>query len=189
MHPNGPPDPGSEAGEERKEALSRAREAASRLLSVRARTVSEMRDRLRRKDFDAEVVEETVTWLLDRDLLDDAAFCREFLAGRLERRPRGRFGLVQELRKRGVARDLAERMVEEVLEEEGIDEADVARRAAERWLGKQSEDAREALGSGEPEETARKLRRRLYAHLERRGFPRGVARRTLDRVVGELDDD
>lgn len=176
----GPGDPDSD------ERASEARDAALRLLSVRGRSVSEMRSRLRRKEFEEEVVEETVRWLLDRELLDDAAFCRDFLSERLERRPRGRFGLVQELRKRGVARDLAERMVETVLDEAGVDEAEIARRAAGRWLAKQSDDALETLRTGEPDEAARKLRRRLYKHLERRGFPRGLARRVLDGAVEGL---
>lgn len=183
MSPPGPDHAGGEPGDE---AAAEARHAAVRLLSVRARTVSEIRRRLRRKDFETEVVEETVEWLLERDLLDDAEFCRDFLTERLRRRPRGRFGLVQELRKRGVARDLAERMVEKVLEEEGVDEGEVARRAARRWLDKQSGGARDALRTGEPAEAARTLRRRLYSHLERRGFPRGLARRVLDAVVDEL---
>lgn len=184
-----PPGAGPPGGDRDDDALARAREAALRLLSVRPRTISEMRRRLKRNDFGTEVVDETVEWLVERDFLDDVAFCRDFLTERLRRRPRGRFGLVQELRKRGVARELAERMVETVLEEEGVDEEAVARRAARDWLGKQSPGALDALGSGEPAEAARTLRRRLYSHLERRGFPRGLARRVLDEVVDGLGEE
>lgn len=167
----------------------RARDAAFRLLAVRPRTVSEMRRRLAAKDVPRDVVDDVVTWLLERDLLDDAAFARQFLEDRLRRRPRGPFGLVRELRKRGVDGDLARRAVDELLAERGIDEEDIARDTARRWLARQSPRIVEVLGAGEPRDEAERLRARLYAHLERKGFRRHVALEVVEEVrrgTGEL---
>ncbi|NIP60488.1 MAG: hypothetical protein GWM92_19080, partial [Gemmatimonadetes bacterium] len=50
------------------------------------------------------------------------------------------------------------------------------------WLARRSEGAARALRAGEPADEALELRRKLYAHLERRGFPRQVAREVLDRI-------
>lgn len=196
MSPSGEPGPGAgssgpggsgadaSAGDD--EAFREVRDDALHLLSYRGRTESEMRRRLRRKGHDEERVEAVVGWLLDRGYLDDRAFARDFVAERLRRRPRGPFALVQELRKRGVDRGLAEAVVERVMEEEGVDERAVARSAAGRWLRKQSESVREALGRQDRSDDGRSARRRLYAHLERKGFSRDAVRETVERVREEL---
>lgn len=165
---------------------SRARDDALNLLSYRARSVAEMRRRLRKKGHEPAAIDEAIDWLLDREYLDDRAFARQFLTERLRRKPRGPFALVQELRKRGIDRSLAESTVERIMEEEELDEGDLARAAADRWLDRQSVSTRSVLADGEPESDAKAARRRLYRHLERRGFRRSTARRILDEVVGEL---
>lgn len=162
----------------------RARDAALRLLAVRARTVAELRRRLRRKDFASGTVEAVLDRLRGEDLLDDEAFARDWIRERIARKPRGRFALVQELAKRGIDRGRAGEAVDEVLASEGLDEAEIARRAAEEWVGRRSEGEIEALRTGSPEARFGRVRRRLYSHLERRGFPRGLARRVVDRFSG-----
>lgn len=168
------------------EAVREARDDALRLLSHRARSVSEMRSRLRRKGHDEGRVEDVVQWLLDRSYLDDRAFARQFVSERLRRRPRGPFALVQELRKRGVDRSLAESVVESVMEEEGVDEGAVARSAADGWLRRQSEGVRSALTAGSSSDDGRSAVRRLYGYLERKGFSREVVRTTVDRLREDL---
>ena len=161
-----------------------ARDDALRLLAHRPRTVQEMRRRLKEKDHDPDTIDEVVEWLLDLEYLNDRAFARQFVAERIDRRPRGPFALVQELRRRGVERSLAEGTVRRVMEERGVDEAGLARAAAGRWLDRQSPSVRTALSEGGDE--ARSPRRRLYGYLERRGFRRSTARRILDEVEAEL---
>lgn len=177
-------DPGSDD-----EAVREARDDALRLLSHRARSVSEMRSRLRRKGHDDGRVEDVVQWLLDRGYLDDRTFARQFVSERLRRRPRGPFALVQELRKRGVDRSLAESVVRNVMEEEGVDEGAVARSAADGWLRRQSGDVREALAAGTFSDDGRSAVRRLYGYLERKGFSREVVRTTVDRLRDDLRSD
>ncbi len=177
---------GAEEQEEQNDAHVEARDAALNLLSYRARSVAEMRRRLRRKGHEEAAVEAVIAWLLDHGYLDDRDFARQFLLERLRRKPRGPFALVQELRKRGIGRALAETMVEAVMEEEDLDEDAVARAAAERWLRRQSEETVNLLGRSDSTDDGEAARRRLYAHLERRGFRRHTARRTLEGVVREL---
>lgn len=171
------------------EAVREARDDALRLLSHRARSVSEMRNRLRRKGHDEGRVEAVVQWLLERDYLDDRAFARQFVSERLRRRPRGPFALVQELRKRGVERSLAESVVENVMDEEGVDEGAVARSAADGWLRRQSGSVRAALAAGSSSDDGRSAVRRLYGYLERKGFSREVVRTTVDRLRDDLRSD
>ncbi|MDX1567725.1 MAG: regulatory protein RecX [Longimicrobiales bacterium] len=190
--------------DDRSETVSRARDAALHLLSFRARSVTEMERRLRKKDFDESVVSEVVTRLLDLGYLDDREFARQFLEERLRRRPRGPFALVQELQKRGVDRGLAEEVLDALMAEREIDEADLARSTARRWLSRQSRKVVVVLESGgspsSPDTTGsdpadgdaareafRKARRRLYGHLERKGFSRGVIREVVRDLLDEME--
>lgn len=165
-------------GDEEREA----RDAALRLLGVRARSVAEVRRRLRRKSFPSEVIDGVIADLRERGILDDEAFAAAWIRERILRRPRGRFALVQELRKRGIVRTRAEAAVDRVLAEDEVSEEEIARRAAEGWLARRPEAAARALRTGEPRDEAREARRKLYAYLERRGFPRRMAREILERI-------
>lgn len=160
----------------------RAREAALRLLSYRARSRQEARRRLYQKGFPAEVVEPCVARLTEEGLLDDEAFARSYVQETLRLRPRGRFGMVRKLQGKGVGRELAERVVEEVMGEEEVTEAALAREAAETWLGRQRRDARRALIGPRHDDAREKLRRRLYGYLGRRGFSAGATRDAMDHV-------
>lgn len=171
------------------DTIGKARDAALHLLSFRARTVTEMERRLRKKDFEESVVAEVVAWLLDLGYLDDREFARQFLEERLRRRPRGPFALVQELRKRGVDRHVAEEVLDALMSEREIDEGDLARDTARRWLSRQSHRVTRLLtgdARDEDGEESVKARRRLYAHLERKGFNRGVIPRAVDAALGEI---
>lgn len=178
----GPTEPRRDPGGDGPDDEARARDDALGLLAYRARSVAEMRRRLKKKGHAAPVVDDVVRWLREEGYLDDRAFARQFLEERLRWKPRGRFALVQELRKRGVERSTAESMVETVMEEEGVTEAELARSAARSWLDRQSRSTRIALRDGEPHEEAEAARRRLYGYLERRGFRYGTARRAVEDV-------
>lgn len=184
--------PRDDAGEEAEEdvvsdAVREARDAALNLLSYRARSVAEMEGRLGKKGFEGAVVAEVVSWLLDLGYLDDREFARQFLDERLRRRPRGPFALVREMQKRGVERGLAEEVLADLMAEHEIDETDLARDTARRWLTRQPArivrvlEEGDSVGSGDD---ALKARRRLYAHLERKGFRREVVRAVLDGITG-----
>src|SRR5690606_16109539 len=83
---------------ERKDLLWKAREAAFNLLSYRARSEAELRQRLRRKEFPDDVVEACVADLVEKGYVDDASFAASFVRDRVRGKPRGSRRLVQELR-------------------------------------------------------------------------------------------
>lgn len=147
----------------------RCREAALRLITFRARSTKELRDRLLRKGFGPPQIETVVEELIRSGLLDDASFASAFAIDRVRQRPVARRRLVLELRARGIdeatARDAAERAYEEA----GEDEVSLARRAARRFRRKRGEDDARAA-------------RRFYALLARRGFGREAIRE----VAGEF---
>jgi regulatory protein len=78
--------------------------------------------------------------------------------------------------KRGVARDVADDAVDEVLEEENVDEVAVAERVARKRLPS-------LAGSDAPTR-----RRRLYGFLARRGHDSETIRVVMSRVLGQGED-
>jgi regulatory protein len=165
--------------------LSRVREAALSLLAHRPRAREELRRRLRRKDFSEPVIDSVIAWLEERSYLDDDAFAEAFVRDRLRLRPRGRFGLHQELCAKGVAPEVAERAIARVLDEENLDELGLARGAAEAWARK-NPTAVEGFRDGNREARVR-ARRKLYGHLARRGFSGDAARAALEHVFTDAD--
>lgn len=147
----------------------RARDAALRLLAQRPRTESELRTRLARKGFPAEVIESCLTPLREKGLVNDSVFADMFTRDRIRFRPRGRRRVVQELRSRGVETASAEDAVNAAMGEAKVDDLALARAAAEKWRPR----------AGEERERAR---RRLAAFLSRRGF----GSEEVWQVVGEV---
>ena len=139
------------------------------MLAHRARTEAEVRSRLARR-FTPEVVSQTVARLRERRFLDDASFARGWRESRERRRPRGEGLLRHELLQRGVAPDV----IEDALQ--GFDAASNAYQAGHRL-------AQRISGA-----TCQEFRRRVWGHLQRRGFQQGVIRETVDRLCRELPE-
>jgi len=137
---------------------------ALELLSFRARSESELEDRLRRAGHSPAAATSALERCRELGYVDDHAFALAHVRDRLRLRPKGRRALRSELYRKGVDRDLAEAAIEEAFEESKLDETDLARRLA----------ARRARKPGGVEPAA--ARRRLAAYLSRRGFPPLVVR-------------
>ena len=150
-----------------KTETERARGAALRLLALRSRTVSEIRERLGRR-FDNNTVEKVVSRLLSDGLLDDADYAQQWRQSRERRKPRGPRMIAKELKARGVADDL----IKDALE--GYDSLEAARRAAFRYATRQSAADRTIFD------------RRVGAFLVRRGFETEVIRKVLQEFREEL---
>lgn len=128
------------------------------LLEHRARSVAELRRKLIEKGAPKGETDEVIGRLLDQKLLDDADFARQFARTKITGPGASRIRILQELRRKGVASDVAQRALDELGEEEGVDaSASIHRVAEKKWktLAKLDDFTR---------------RRRLYAFLARRGF-------------------
>ncbi len=113
-----------------------AMERAGRLLSSRARSEREVRDRLADASFTAEVIEEVVARLYDLDLLDDLAFATAWAEERAARKGTGPRALEAELAQRGIAPDVARQAVAAVLPEETGAAAQAAARLVRKVDGR-----------------------------------------------------
>lgn len=112
--------------------LKEAMERAGRLLSVRARTEHEIRERLATAEFSHAVIDQTISRLIELGLLDDLDFARRWVQERAERKRLGPRALRAELSAKGIAREVAD----EALEAEQLDEEALATEAASRWVHK-----------------------------------------------------
>lgn len=164
---------GDEVTEESLAALQRqdlawkAKESAIVLLSYRPRSEKELRDRLRRKEFPEEIIEGCLQELDRLKLLDDRTFAEMYTRDRLRQTPKGRSGLIADLRKKGIDREQAESAVEDCLEQAEMSEVDLAREASKKFRWKSGEETFKA-------------KRRMYAFLGRRGFSSDAIRSVLD---------
>jgi regulatory protein len=138
--------------------------AATLYLSYRLRSESELRERLHRRGFDGDTLEAVITRLKEQGLVNDMAFAQFWRDDRESFSPRSRWLTRLELRRKGVANDIIDQVVE------AIDDDDSAYRAA---LSK----ARSLPRSDE-----QSFRHRLGEYLKRRGFSYGVINHTVERV-------
>jgi len=152
-----------------RDEAQKAHESALRYLDYRPRSVDEIRRHLKGKDIAPEVTDEVVERLTSVGLLDDRAFARYWLENRSDFSPRGERALRLELRQKGVPGDI----IAEVLSE-GHNEDEAAYRAAMAQVRK--------VRTTDPVE----FRRKMEAHLARRGFSYDIAREAVARAWSEL---
>ena len=156
------------------DTVDRAIAAGMDLLSYRPRATKELRDLLARKGFAEPAVDAAIERLTGWGYLNDGDFARRWVENRAEHRPRGTRLLAQELRHKGIDREL----IGETLEEADIDELAAALQAGERKA--------QSYAKLEPAVA----RRRLSGFLARRGFNGAVVRQATDQLLSdEFEDD
>lgn len=141
------------------EALDRVRKRALGLLSRREHTVRELGEKLLAKDdADEEVVRAVVEELAAKDLVSDTRYARAFALDSVRMKPRARRRIVSELVERGVPAATAAQAVDTAFDEEGVDDAVLARRLTATYLPRVADASDETRW------------RRVAAYLQRRGF-------------------
>jgi regulatory protein len=149
---------------------NRCLDTAYRYLGYRPRSEAELRDRLERRGFAPEEIENTIVKLKEQGYLDDTVFARFWKENRETFNPRSRFATSRELKKKGVADDVVKEVVGE------IDEVESAYRA--------SINKAHHLSGLDYEHFYRKL----GDYLKYRGFGYGVISQTVKRVWQEIQE-
>jgi regulatory protein len=151
---------------------SRATAASLQFLGYRPRSRAEVERRLARRGFSEAAVAVAIERLERWHYLDDDAFARAWIESRAEHQPRGRRLIQQELREKGVAREVVEQALEEIELDEYPAALELARKRARSLRG----------------EAPLVRRRRLAGYLQRRGYGWDVVSRVLDALLGDEDD-
>ena len=147
------------------------------MLAARPRAARDLERLLVRKGEPAEHVAAAIERLKTLGILDDAQFARQFIRARIAGAGLSRRRLQSELWRRGVARDVIDDALAEVMQEDDVDEdAQIAQVAAKKLR---------TLRSADPAA----MRRRLYAFLARRGYESSAIRRVMDTLPANGEDD
>src|SRR5690625_4418602 len=135
------------------------------LLSRRAYTEAELRERLLRKETAPEVAERLLERLRDYGVVDDGEFASQFVAGRAARD--GRIRLRGALLRKGVPEELVDSEITG-LTDEGQEEAALRLLERNAWRFRRSDDQR-------------RERARAWAFLARRGLPPDAVSAAVER--------
>jgi|SRR5579859_8088153 len=163
-------------------------EAAVKILSRRAHSVSDMKKALIRRTADEDLIQKVLARLKQNGLIDDARYAKQFARQRTEIRHQGKFRVARELRARGVP----DRHIESAVQEAAAnsDEAAMVRQRIDRKLKSLSAN-RQSERSGHLQMGARasgldqKKIASLYRTLLRAGFSSDTIRAELKRVTSE----
>ena len=158
----------------RAELVAKAREKALRLLDYRARSRTEIAQRLSRAGFAEDVVQETLENLENLGLIDDAQFSKAWVNHRLAGKGMGKTRIKWELRQKGVSAEVAEEALSAIDAETEYQSAlSLSRR---RWEKDVNLDERTR-------------RRRLVSYLQRQGYDWGVITSILNELSTEPEPD
>jgi regulatory protein len=149
----------------------RAKAKALRLLTHRALTSAELRDKLLDRDFSERSVDKVLEDLVRVGLINDASFAAAFVHNRMLQRPSAKRLLVVELLRKGLAEEDAGRIVDEAYGP--ASEAEVAATLCRRKL--------QTLQGGDP----RKSRKKAVEFLFRRGFDWETIQGVLETAQGD----
>ncbi len=151
-------------------------DAALRFLEARQRSVAEVRERLLRAGYRADLVDGAIDRLTALGMLDDEAFAHAWVESRDRAHPRGERALRGELFRKGIVREIVSAVL--------ADRATDAERHATDDGDEPSADERAAVALLERRSAAlgrvadpRLRRQRAYALLARNGFDPDVAAR------------
>ena len=146
----------------RRNAAETAYERVLHYLSYRPRSRCEVERYLQRKEVDATTIESVLQRLERAGLLDDEDFAQRWVDNRERLRPRGKWALRSELRRKGIASEVIDAALDNVDEEQNAMNA--ARRRYTRLVR-------------HDEQT---FRRRLLGFLQRRGFSYQTSQQVTD---------
>lgn len=133
------------------------------LLKLRDRSIGEMEEKFRRREYDEKEIAETLSFLIENNFLDDKKFAENYIRNKKLIKPVGKYYLRGKLIEKKVPNDL----IEQVLSEQP-DEISEVEEAANRWISKHQ-------GTEES-----KLYEKLSRHLVSRGFDWEKVREVLN---------
>lgn len=138
-------------------------EYAFYLLEKRDRSIGEMEEKLRRREYSDEEISDVMKFLIDKKFLDDKKFAENFVRFKKTIKPVGKYYLLNKLAEKKVPKDI----IEQVLSESPDEIAEVGQ-LADRWLVKNQKISKE------------KIYEKLSRHLISRGFDWEKIREVLD---------
>ena len=148
------------------EEQAKANDYALRFLSYRQRSEKEIRDKLAKKDFGNEFIENTIAYLKYNSLIDDLEFARSFTRDKIHLNKHGPQKIKYELYKKGISSEI----IDKVLDEDDT-EYERAMEVAKKKLPSYKNDDKNAKY------------RKLGGFLQRRGYSSDCVYKILKELV------
>jgi len=141
-------------------------EYAFYLLKSRDHSIGEMKEKLKRRKCTPQEINETISFLLEKDFLNDQRFAENFIRYKKIIKPVGRFYLRNKLLEKKIPVEIIEKTLSKIPDESsGIEEL------AERWLAKNKKVPKD------------KVYEKLSRHLISRGFEWEKVREVIGKKI------
>lgn len=148
--------------------FNKAKDYCFKLFKYRFRSERETRDRLKRKRFSPEIIENVIIYFKGLGLINDLLFTKSWIEARLKR-PYGLKRIIYELKNKGISEKIIEEEIQEI--RKSYSEYDIVKRIAEEKF--------KGLNLRiDPD----KIKRRIYSFLLRRGFSPEVIYEVLNQL-------
>lgn len=153
------------------ERYRKLRDYALRLLSIRLRSIKEIKGKLLwysiKKGIGRNLVDQVIGELISQNLLNDREFARLWVQGRRKTKPKGSHFIKRELQEKGIAEDLIEQVLKEE-EKVGLNEYQLASELIQK---------KSYLFASQP---FLQKKAKITNFLLRRGFPWEVIKKVVD---------
>ena len=149
------------------EEQNNANNYALKFLSSRWRTEKEIEDRMTKKGFDKEIIDETLNYLKKYELINDRRFAETYAEEKIRLKKLGTYRIKYELCNKGVDEEIAS----EVVKKYSDDEFERAMELASKKIKSYKKDDKNAIY------------RKLGGYLQRRGFSYDCVSKVLRELV------
>lgn len=149
------------------EEQKKANDYAIRILSYRSRSQKEINDKMKQKGYDGEVINETIRWLKEYNLINDTDFAKEYTKAKAKKYGQSRIKM--ELARKGVGEDIISDILNDELNYEKQYEAalEQAKKKIKAYKGEEKQAVYRKLGS----------------YLQRRGFSYDIVSKILRELL------
>lgn len=147
--------------------FKKARRIVYRLLNIRHRSEAELIDKLKAKNIPKSIIEHTLRYFHELELIDDELFTKQWITSRLKK-PYGVRRIRFELTHKGVCEDIIERQLALAVseDEECLNALRLAKRRAQSY---------NISDKG-------KIQSRIYGYLYRRGFSPQTINKAIQKI-------
>lgn len=149
------------------EEQAKAKNQALRYLGYRQRSEKEIRDKLNKSEFSEDIIENTISYLKEYNLVDDLEFAKSFAKDKINLNDFGPQRIRHELYRKGISNEI----IEKVLEEGKDDEYNRALALGKKKLPSYKNDDRNAKY------------RKLGGYLQRKGYSYDCVSKVLRELV------
>ena len=153
----------------------KAKDSAFRFLGRRHHSISELKTKLIKKKYSSDIIEKVISDLTSRNFLDDVQFAESYVEERAIKKKVGVNKLKSELYKKGIDRNITEKILAGVNQETSYENAYQLALKKNESLLKRGQDSR-------------KRKSKIFGFLSSRGYEPDVIIKVLNNIVKAEDE-